>query len=33
MLTGQTALDDQQNDRYLDIEPVTLERLSAEKAI
>jgi hypothetical protein len=33
MLTGQTALDDLQNDRYLDIEPVTLERLSAEKAI
>lgn len=32
MLTGQTALDDLQNDRYPDIEPVTLERLSAEKA-
>ncbi len=32
MLTGQTALDDLQNDRYPDIEPVTLERLPAEKA-
>ena len=32
MLTGQTALEDLQNDRYPDIEPVTLERLSAEKA-
>jgi hypothetical protein len=32
MLTGQTALDDLQNGRYPDIEPVTLERLSAEKA-
>ncbi len=26
MLTGQTALVDLQNDRYPDIEPVTLER-------
>ena len=32
MLTGQTGLDDLQNGRYPDIEPVTLERLSAEKA-
>ena len=32
MLTGQTALDDLQNGRYPDIEPVTLEQLSAEKA-
>lgn len=32
MLTGQTALDDLQNDRYPDIEPITLEWLSAEKA-
>jgi len=32
MLTGQTALDDLQNGRYLYIEPVTLEQLSAEKA-
>lgn len=32
MLTGQTALDDLQNARYPDIEPVTLEQLSAEKA-
>jgi hypothetical protein len=32
MLTGQTALDDLQNDRYPDIDPVTLEQLSAEKA-
>ncbi|MCA1716561.1 MAG: NmrA family NAD(P)-binding protein [Actinobacteria bacterium] len=32
MLTGQTALDDLQNDRYPDIEPVTLAQLSAEKA-
>ena len=32
MLTGQTALDDLQNDRYPDIEPVTLARLPAEKA-
>jgi uncharacterized protein YbjT (DUF2867 family) len=32
MLTGQTALDDLQNDRYPDIEPVTLEQLPAEKA-
>jgi uncharacterized protein YbjT (DUF2867 family) len=32
MLTGQTALDDLQNDRYPDIEPVTLEQLSMEKA-
>ena len=31
MLTGQTALDDLQNDRYPDIEPVTLEQLSAER--
>ncbi len=31
MLTGQTSLDDLQNDRYPDIEPVTLERLSAQK--
>lgn len=29
MLTGQTALDDLQNDRYPDIEPVTLDRLPA----
>jgi hypothetical protein len=32
MLTGQAPLDDLQNDRYPDIEPATLERLSAEKA-
>ncbi len=32
MLTGQTALDDLQNDRYPDIEPVTLAQISAEKA-
>jgi uncharacterized protein YbjT (DUF2867 family) len=32
MLTGQSALDDLQNDRYPDIEPVTLAQLSAEKA-
>lgn len=32
MLTGETALDDLQNDRYPDIEPVTLERLPAQKA-
>ncbi len=32
LLTGQTALDDLQNDRYPDIEPVTLAQLSAEKA-
>ena len=32
MLTGQTALDDLQNDRYPDIEPVTLGQLSAQKA-
>jgi uncharacterized protein YbjT (DUF2867 family) len=32
MLTGQTALEDLQNDRYPDIEPVTLERLPAEEA-
>ena len=32
MLTGQTALEDLQYDRYPDIEPVTLELLSAEKA-
>jgi hypothetical protein len=32
MLTGQTALDDLQNDRYPDIKPVTLAELSAEKA-
>ena len=31
MLTGQTALDDLQNDRYPDIEPVTLAQLAAEK--
>ncbi len=31
MLTGQTALEDLQNDRYPDIEPVTLEQLSAEE--
>ena len=31
-LTGQTALDDLQNDRYPDIEPVTLEQLSAVRA-
>ena len=28
MLTGQTAIEDLQNDRYPDIEPVTLEQLS-----
>jgi hypothetical protein len=33
MLTGQTALDDLQNDRYFNVEPVMLERLLAEKAI
>ncbi len=32
MLTGQTALDDLQNDCYPDIEPVTLEHLSTKKA-
>ncbi|CAA9484220.1 MAG: hypothetical protein AVDCRST_MAG12-1697 [uncultured Rubrobacteraceae bacterium] len=32
MLTGHTALDDLQNDRYPDIEPVTLRQLSAQKA-
>jgi uncharacterized protein YbjT (DUF2867 family) len=32
MLTGQTALEDLQNDRYPDIEPVTLEQLPAEEA-
>jgi len=32
MLTGQTALADLQNDRYPEIEPVTLERLPAVKA-
>jgi len=32
MLTGQTALDDLQNDRYPDIAPVTLARLPAEQA-
>jgi uncharacterized protein YbjT (DUF2867 family) len=32
MLTGQTALEDLQNDHYPDIEPVTLKRLPAEKA-
>ena len=32
MLTGQTALDDLQNDRYPDIEPVTLDQISAVKA-
>lgn len=32
MLTGQTALDDLQNDRYPDIEPVTLAQLSAQRA-
>ena len=32
MLTGQTALDDLQNDRYPDIVPVTLARLPAEQA-
>jgi uncharacterized protein YbjT (DUF2867 family) len=32
MLTGQTALDDLQNDRYPDIKPVTLAQLSAEGA-
>jgi len=31
MLTGQTALDDLQNDRYPDIVPVTLAQLSAGK--
>jgi hypothetical protein len=33
MLTGQTALDDLQNDRYPDIEPVTLAQLSGEEAV
>ncbi len=33
MLTGQTALDDLQNDRYPDIEPVTLAQLPAEKVV
>ena len=32
MLTGQTALEDLQNDRYPDINPVTLAQLSTEKA-
>jgi len=32
MLTGQTALDDLQNDRYPDIVPVTLAQLSLVKA-
>ena len=32
MLTGQTELEDLQNDRYPDIEPVTLAQLSKEKA-
>ncbi len=32
MLTGQTALDDLQNHRYPDIQPVTLAQLSAEEA-
>jgi len=32
MLTGQTALDDLQNDRYPDVKPVKLAELSAEKA-
>lgn len=32
MLTGQTALDDPQNDRYPDIEPVTLVQLTPDKA-
>ena len=32
MLTGQTALDGLQNDRYPDIEPVTLELLTPDKA-
>lgn len=32
MLTGQTALDDLQNDRYPDIEPVTLVQLPMQTA-
>ena len=32
MLTGQTALDDLQNDRYPDIEPLTLAQLPARTA-
>jgi uncharacterized protein YbjT (DUF2867 family) len=32
MLTGQTALDDLQNDRYPDIVPVTLAQLSTDQA-
>ena len=32
MLTGQTALDDLQNDRYPDIEPLTLGQLPAQTA-
>ena len=32
MLTGQTALDDLQNDRYPDFEPVTLEQLPTQTA-
>ncbi len=32
MLTGQTALEDLQNDRYPDISPVTLAQLSAKTA-
>ena len=32
MLTGQTSLDDLQNDRYPDIEPVTLEQLPTQTA-
>jgi hypothetical protein len=33
MLTGQTALDDPQNGRYPDMDPVTLVPLSEQKAI
>ena len=32
MLAGQTALDDPQNDRYPDIEPVTPEQLPAQES-
>lgn len=33
MLTGQTALDDPQNGRYLDMDPVTLVPPSEQKAV